>query len=112
MSLPYIYSTPSSPDDWRKWSFNHAANHYDWLSAVLDQKDQQLEQFILDPMNVDSLGTWFYWHQTMHDQVNLALGTSGYNLLALDWENEEQFQLWLRENGDEHVRVSAALGVG
>jgi len=112
MGLPYLYVSPDDPDDWRKWSFNHAANHYDIVSAVMDQKSVQLQQFLLDPMDPEDIGMWLYQHQTMHSQANAALGTGGYDLLALDWTDPNQFQQWLRLNGDEHVRLSAALGIG
>jgi len=112
MGLPYLYAVPETQDDWRKWSFNHAANHYDIVNAIQEQKNVQVEQFILDPMDPTNLGIWFYWHQTMHDQANAVLGTSGYNFLSLDWTNPDQFQEWLRLNGDNHVRMSAALEIG
>lgn len=34
MSLPYLYSTPQTADDWKKWSWNHAANHYEIVAAA------------------------------------------------------------------------------
>ena len=111
MGLPYIYVAPETPDDWRKWSWNHAANHYDLIAAVQKQKSQTLQQFILDPLNPDDLGLWLYQHQVMHQQINAVLGSGGFDLLSLDWTNPDQFQAWLRQNGDEHVRFSTALGV-
>ena len=71
-----------------------------------------LDQFMLNPVDPNDLGLWLYQHQTMHDQANAALGTKGYNLLDLDWKDESQFAMWLRLNGDEHQRISGALGVG
>lgn len=113
MSLPYIYSRPENEDDWKSWAFNHAANHYDWIPAVQIKKNIiGLQQFILSPVDPDELGMWLYNHQVAHDQVNQALGTTGYNLLALDWKDPDEFAMWLRLNGDEHTRISAALGIG
>jgi hypothetical protein len=63
-------------------------------------------------MNPDDLGMWNYQHQVMHNQLNAALGTQGFDLLELDWQDPDQFTEWLRLNGDEHTRLSAALGVG
>jgi len=71
-----------------------------------------LEQFILDPMNPDDLGFWLYLHATTHDQLNQVLGTSGFGLVDLDWQDPDQFAEWLRLNGDEHTRFCTALGVG
>lgn len=113
MSLPSLYVQPQDTDAWRAWSFNHSANHFDMLAAAQEQKNVTgLQQFILDPMDLNNLGQWLYNHQVMHNQLNAALGTQGFNLLGFDWEDPQQFSMWLRLNGDEHVRLSAALGVG
>lgn len=71
-----------------------------------------LAQYILDPMNPNDLGMWNYQHQIMHNQLNALLGTQGFDLLSLDWQDPAQFAEWLRLNGDEHTRLSAALRVG
>src|SRR5215469_9290123 len=110
MSLPYIYARPETKDDWSSWSFNHAANHYDWVAQVQSQKGLRVEQFPLDPIDPQDLGMWLYNHQVIHDEVNAALGTQGFNLLTLDIKDPDEFAMWLRLNGDEHVRISAALG--
>ena len=112
MGLPLLYSQPTDDDSWRSWAFNHAANHYDMLQAVLVQKQQNLAQYSLDPMDPNNLGYWLYQHQEMHNQVNAVLKTSGYDLLALDWDDPDQFSEWLLLNGSEHQRICAALGIG
>lgn len=71
-----------------------------------------LTQFILDPMDPDNLGMWFYQHQEMHNQVNALLATTGYDLLSYDWDDPDEFAEWLRLNGDEHTRINAALNIG
>jgi hypothetical protein len=112
MGLPLIYTQPRSDEEWQAWAFNHAANHYDIVNAIFDQKKQNLSIFPLDPMDFDNLGNWSYWHQEMHNAANAVLGTSGFDLLSLDWDDPDEFAVWLRMNGSEHVRLSAALGIG
>ena len=112
MSLPGLYAVPQDDDDWRSWAFNHAANHYDWVFYAQKKTSTPLQQFDLSLDDPNELGLWLYNHQSAHDQVNAVLRTQGFNLLSLDWKDQEQFKVWLRLNGDEHVRVSAALGVG
>jgi len=113
MSLPFLYSQPRTPEDWQSWAFNHAANHYDWIPAAgAVKKVFGFQQFVLSPIDPDDLGMWLYNHQVAHDQINAALGTTGYNLLEMDWRDEDQFAMWLRLNATEHQRISAALGVG
>jgi len=112
VSLPAIYGRPKTQDEWSAWSFNHAANHNDWIPQIFRVKNQIATQYLLDPLDPNDLGMWLYEHQSAHDQANFALGTQGYNLLSLDWQDEDQFAQWLRLNGAEHQRISAALGVG
>lgn len=112
MSLPYIYARAETADDWSRWTFNHAANHYDWIPSILRQKNLVATQYLLDPVDPNNLGMWLYEHQSAHDQANAALGTQGYNLLELDLKDERMYAMWLRLNGAEHQRISAALGVG
>ena len=112
MGLPLIYAQPSTADDWSAWAFNHAANHYDWISMAALQKNQLLTQFCLDPMDPNDLGMWLYSHQIMHNQINAVLGFSGFDLLSLDWQDKDEFAEWCLLNGDEHSKISAALGIG
>lgn len=112
MGLPLLFAAPTDADSWQSWGFNHAANHLDWIKAVQDQKSQNLTEFLLNPLDPNNLGFWLYQHQISHNQVNQALGTQGYNLLELDWQDEDQFAEWLNQNGEEHQRISAALGIG
>lgn len=112
MSLPALYEIPEDPEDWDAWSFNHAAIHYDIFGAL--QKNPKFvgaQQFLLYPIDSNNFGIWLYYHQTMHNQANLVLGTTGYNLLQLDLKDPDSVQEWLVLNGDEHQRFNTALGV-
>lgn len=112
MSLPFLFEQPEDQDTWRRWAFNHAAIHLDVVNALTNQnKATGLGVFLLNPMNLDDLGMWLYRHQTMHNQANTALGSSGYNLLSLDWRDDDQLQEWLFLNADEHQRFAQKLGV-
>lgn len=111
MSLPALYSYPNNKDAWQAWAFNHAAIHYTAVNAANLQKNQDLPTFCLNPIDPDDLGMWLYNHQIMHNQMNYILNVPGYNLLELDWQDQDQFMLWMQLNGDEHIRWNAILGV-
>lgn len=66
----------------------------------------------LSPVDPAALGMWLYNHQTAHNQINAVLGTQGFNLLSYDFSDPDQFQEFLQANGDEHVRLCSALGIG
>lgn len=42
MGLPQLYMQPHDPSSWRAWSFNHAANHYDLVTAGLAYQQSQV----------------------------------------------------------------------
>ena len=112
MSLPLLYAAPTTPAEWAAWSFNHAANHNDIANNINIQKKQNLSIYVLDPIEPNNLGDWLYLHQLMHAQANAALGTQGFDLLAYDFTDADGFAMFLRLNGDEHLRLSQAVGVG
>jgi hypothetical protein len=112
MGLPNIYSKPQSDEEWQAWAWNHATNHYDIATAIGRQKGVNLQIFPLDPLDFDNIGNWNYQHQIMHSQANAVLGTSGFDLLSLDWDNPDEIAVWFRLNGSEHQRLAALVGVG
>jgi hypothetical protein len=112
MGLPLLFRLPDDSDSWNAWAFNHAAIHYTIIRTIAAQKTQTLTQYPLDPIDPNDLGFWLYQHQVMHNQANAALGTSGYDLLSLDWSQPADFQEWLQLNGDEHRKWGGILGVG
>ena len=111
MSLPLLYLVPQTPDDWSAWGFNHAALHYDVVSAITQQKSKNLTQFCLNPLDPDDLGMWLYQHQTMHNQANQALGTQGFNLLDYDLADPDSLSEFLNLNAVEHQNWSRVLKV-
>ena len=112
MSLPFLYSAPADQDEWQAWAFNHAAIHYDIVNALQTQKNVAgLQQFMLHPIDFGNFGIFLYYHQTMHNQANAALGTSGFDLLEVDLNNPSDLRQWLQMNGDEHQRFNAVLQV-
>lgn len=54
MSLPFLYSAPQNQEEWRLWSFNHAANHYDWIAAA---NAKQVTPVILDTSEATAAGS-------------------------------------------------------
>jgi hypothetical protein len=71
-----------------------------------------LTTYQLSPIDPAALGMWLYNHQTAHNQINAVLGTQGFDLLTYDFNDPDQFQEFLQANGDEHVRLCSALGIG
>lgn len=121
MALDQISVVPQSPDDVKRWSFAHMANHLDIIRRVYETTTPvlpattppplSLNAFPLDPLDPDNLDQWLYQHAIMHVQMDAALGIAGFDLLDLDWHDRDQLIEWINFNSDEHIQASAKLGI-
>src|ERR1700677_1208357 len=120
MPLAEIKQVPLTPDDIKRWSFAHMANHLDIIRRIYETTTPvppattpapiSLNPYPLDPMNIDNLGIWLYNHAIMHVQMDAVLGIAGYNLLDLDWRDPDQLVEWIDFNSDEHIQACRFLG--
>lgn len=121
MALDQISQVPDSPDDVKRWSFAHMANHLDIIRRIYEITTPvppattpppiSLNPFPLDPFNPENLGQWLYQHSVMHAQMDLVLGIAGYDLLELDWNDKDQLIEWINFNSDEHIQASRILRI-
>ena len=110
-AIAALMNTPSTPQELNEWSFAHAAHHRD-INRVLFQKvGAVLPEYVLDPVDLDSW-TWLYQHQELHNKMDALLAISGYDLLDVDFKNQEQLAGWIDLNGDEHFQAANILGIG
>ncbi len=118
MSLAQISTVPSSEDELNSWSLSHAAHHDDLirvknqLQAAASTTLTRFTTYVLDPFDPKDLGNWLWQHQQMHNEMNAALGTSGYSLNSLDWNDEGSVADWIARNYDEHQRFGTILNLG
>jgi len=118
MALDVLTVTPQTPEDIRRWSFAHMANHRDIVRRVYELTTPvppattpapvNLPLFPLDPLDPDNMGEWLYQHSVMHAQMDAVLGIAPYDLLGLDWSDPDE---WIGFNADEHVQACAKLGI-
>lgn len=121
MALAQISEIPITPDDIKRWSFAHMANHRDIIRRIYETTTPvppattpppiSLNAYPLDPININDLGTWLYNHAIMHVQMDAVLAIAGYDLLDLDWRDPDQLIEWMNFNSDEHIQASRLLGI-
>jgi hypothetical protein len=121
MPLSEIVQTPLTPDEVKRWSFAHMANHRDIIRRIYETTTPvppattpppiSLNPYPLDPIDPDNLGIWLYNHSIMHVQMDVVLGIAGYDLLDLDWRDPDQLREWISFNSNEHVIASRLLGI-
>ncbi len=112
MALAALTNVPSDKDELDMWGFCHMAHHRDINQRVFELLNVHLDEYILDPLNPNNPGGWGNQHQAMHNQVNLILGTSGFDLTQPDWKDPSNLAGWVQSNSLEHRQWADLLGVG
>ena len=109
--IAQIANIPKGPEQLAWWAFSHMAHHRDINRRILEINSIALPEFILDPVDPNSMGTWIDQHQQMHNNMNRVLGLAGNDLLNVDWKNEAQLTSWCWLNFTEHLAASRELVV-
>lgn len=112
MTIATLYQPPMTEQEFSVWSAAHQSMHRDIARVVFEQAGTRLDEFVLDPFDPADMAAWLETHQIMHQQMDAALGISGFDLSEVEWRDRSQLTLWLRLHGDEHVRVGAILNLG
>ena len=112
MSIAGIFNVPTDDNELREWAFSHMANHRDIIRVIYNVLAIALPEYSLDPIDPDSTGVWQRQHQAMHQDMNSLLGTSGFNLLGLDWHDQNRLAAWVQLNALEHRQASDILRIG
>lgn len=112
MSVAGIFNVPTDENTLNEWAFSHMASHRDIIRVIYQVLKVALPEYSLDPVNPNNTGVWERQHQQMHQEMNTLLGTSGFNLLGLDWHDENKLAAWIQLNAVEHRQVSDLLRLG
>jgi hypothetical protein len=112
MSLAAIFNVPRTKTELSEWAFAHMANHRDIIRVTYEVLSIALPEYALDPVDPDETGTWQRLHQEMHRDMNSVLGTGGFNLLGVDWHDQNRLSAWIQLNAIEHRQVSNVLRLG
>ena len=115
MAIANLYNVPTTQEQLSNWAFAHMANHRDIIRIIYERISLALPEYALDPVVPNSVGEesdWERLHQTMHTQMDVILGIAPYNLLGLDWKDENKLSAWIQLNADEHRQASDILRLG
>lgn len=112
MSVAAIFNVPHDEATLSEWAFSHMANHRDIIRVIYQVLGVALPEYSLDPVDPGNTGVWERQHQEMHNQMNALLGTSGFNLLGLDWKDQNKLAAWVQLNAIEHRTASDTLRLG
>lgn len=110
--LATLFTIPHTPEEFAIWSFTHAAHHRDLIRLIFQTRAKRLDEYVLDPFDPQNMGNWPATHAQMHQQMDKELGIDGFDLFEIDWQDADRTQEWITQNGSEHYRAGAILGLG
>lgn len=87
------------------FDFAHYNDHLEILQAINSQQATNLPPRAIYPTPDVTSDAWKRMHQSMHDDMNKALGLNSQNLLG------QVDGLWHNQNYQEHQAARAALGI-
>ena len=111
MSIADVWNIPGNPTELARWSTLHMILHRDQNRAALMLFNTILPEYILDPTDFTSNGTWMQNHQTMHNNIDALTGVAQFDLLEVNWQDEDQRIGWIQGHAQLHQQESNALKV-
>lgn len=111
MSLAVLLNPPLTERGMMEWSFNNQDSHDRIVGAILTQKNNTLQNYIMDPIQPNDFQNWLRRHQNAHDQMNGALALTGSDLTDVDWSKSDQRAAWIRLHYNEHQLAHITLGI-
>lgn len=107
-----LYNVPVRPDELQEWSFAHGVHHREIIREILTRFQIQLPEFVLDPINPLDVNNWAQQHQISHNQMDGILGISGFDLLDVNFEDQNQLASFIFLHASEHFQASNILRIG
>lgn len=114
MALAQLISTPQSPFELQAWGFANMAHHRDIIRQIQATKGislQILDAGTLDPNDPDGYEAFLLNNETMHLQMDAALGVAANNLSYVDWQDPNALAQWIFLHAQEHIKAAQMLGV-
>jgi hypothetical protein len=111
-AIASLYNVPGSYEELAIWSSAHLAHHRDINRVIYQLINVALPEYQIDPIDPNNPGPWDDLHQAMHQQFDEILGISGFDLLGVDWNNQELLASWIFLNATEHHQAADILRIG
>ena len=103
---------PSTQDELNTWSATHATHHLLIIQTIFSLTGQQLQEYVIDPIDPTNAEGWLLQHQFMHNQMDAVLGIQGYDLLDVDLKDRNELSGWIWLNAQEHYQAANILEIG
>ncbi len=97
-----------------RWEVGHYRQHLHYLSHLaalavpVQVPDHPL--LVIGKTNLERR-VWLQDHAQIHNLMRTYANVTGIDLSAVDFDDEEQFSVWLDSHATEHELIDAAFGL-
>jgi len=93
------------------WAFNNDDDHTAIRDAIQAASLGNLPVWQLWPVNWNDQATFELRHQSVHNEMNQALGLAGADLTGVDLTDPAKAESWHQQHFSEHQAARAKLGI-
>jgi hypothetical protein len=110
--LAALLNVPKTEAQWRQFSYDHRDSHDRIRAAIRKKYGVNLTDYVIDPINQDSLQQFLQNNASLHTDMNNVLQSQASDLLDVDITNPQQLDAWISLNYQEHQNAEQLLGIG
>ena len=110
--LAALLNVPRTDAEWRQFSYDHRDSHDRIRAAILKKYGINLTDYIIDPINENSLQQFLQNNASLHTDMNGVIKSQSSDLLDIDITDPKQLDAWISLNYEEHQNAEQILGSG
>jgi hypothetical protein len=109
--LAALLNVPKTDAEWRQFSYDHRDSHDKIRAAIKKKYGVDLTDYVIDPINPDSLQQFLQDNASLHTDMNGILKSQSSDLLDVDINDPKQLDSWINLNYQEHQNAEQLLGI-
>jgi len=109
--LAALMNVPKTDAEWRQFSYDHRDSHDRIRAAIKKKYGVDLTDYVIDPINPDSLQQFLQDNASLHTDMNGILKSQSSDLLDVDINDPKQLDSWISLNYQEHQNAEQLLGI-
>jgi len=109
--LAALMNVPKTDAEWRQFSYDHRDSHDRIRAAIKKKYGVDLTDYVIDPINPDSLQQFLQDNASLHTDMNGILKSQSSDLLDVDINDPKQLDSWINLNYQEHQNAEQLLGI-
>lgn len=109
--LSALLNVPNSPESWEQFIFNNRQQITEIRQAILAQKNINLTEYQIYPVNDEGFQSFLQNNQQAHEDFNSVLGLQGSDIEELDPKDQKKLEAWVFLQYQELFSACSALKI-